>query len=578
MALLATGLNFLSSILLVPFMMLLLSIIFLASIGKSLGVRRLYVKVLLMIFEYGRKDIELAQNEKRKNKTDSEDEGYSEGVIESEVVTKNQSNTPLKDALKPNGLTNGHVKNGGNNLISREDRHILLPDPVNVPIVDEKSEEHISDDEIKERKVQEKISNFQLNTILDYTKAGMEAIIEDQVTSRFEAEELKNWNLLIRTNRGYEFISWKLTFIWLCGFFVRYFLLLPLRIIICFCGVMLLLITSPIVGTLPAGGLKRWLSNRIYLISSRVMIRSGSAVIRIHNKRWRPANGSICVANHTTPMDTTILSTDNCYSMVQWLTICTALVGYIPPGDFKRLVNKYVAIMCFGVLSRSISSVITYHNVENRPKEGGICVANHTSPIDVLTLMCDNCYSLIGQRHGGFLGILQRALARASPHIWFERSEVRDKKFVIKRLKEHTSDPKNPPILIFPEGTCINNTSVMQFKKGSFEVGTVIYPVAIKYDARFGDAFWNSSKYSMLHYLYMMMTSWAIVCDVWYLPPMQKKEGESSIDFANRVKSAIAKQGGLVDLVWDGQLKRYKAKKEWKERQQEEFSKRLKME
>lgn len=33
---------------------------------------------------------------------------------------------------------------------------------------------------------------------------------------------------------------------------------------------------------------------------------------------------------------------------------------------------------------------------------------------------------------------------------------------------------------MFPEGTCINNTSVMQFKKGSFEVGSVIYPVAIK--------------------------------------------------------------------------------------------------
>ena len=45
--------------------------------------------------------------------------------------------------------------------------------------------------------------------------------------------------------------------------------------------------------------------------------------------------------------------------------------------------------------------------------------------------------------------------------------------------------------MIFPEGTCINNTSVMQFKKGSFEVGGVIYPVAIKYDSKFGDAFWN---------------------------------------------------------------------------------------
>lgn len=57
---------------------------------------------------------------------------------------------------------------------------------------------------------------------------------------------------------------------------------------------------------------------------------------------------------------------------------------------------------------------------------------------------------------------------------------------------------------------------------------------------------------------------------------MYREEGETAIDFANRVKSVIAKQGGLVDLVWDGQLKRMKPKKEWKEKQQEEFTKRLK--
>lgn len=39
----------------------------------------------------------------------------------------------------------------------------------------------------------------------------------------------------------------------------------------------------------------------------------------------------------------------------------------------------------------------------------------------------------IGQRHGGFLGVLQRALARASPHIWFERSEVKDRSAVANR-------------------------------------------------------------------------------------------------------------------------------------------------
>lgn len=87
-----------------------------------------------------------------------------------------------------------------------------------------------------------------------------------------------------------------------------------------------------------------------------------------------------------------------CFGFLQvlWLTICTALVGYLPDGSVKQRINKKVSIMCFGILSNAISSLITYHNPENRPKNG-ICVANHTSPIDVLVLMCDNCYSLVGE-------------------------------------------------------------------------------------------------------------------------------------------------------------------------------------
>ena len=61
-------------------------------------------------------------------------------------------------------------------------------------------------------------------------------------------------------------------------------------------------------------------------------------------------------------------------------------------------------------------------------------------------------------------------------HVWFERSELRDRTAVGKRLRSHTKDPRNYPCLIFPEGTCINNTSVMQFKKGSFEATDRIYP------------------------------------------------------------------------------------------------------
>lgn len=91
---------------------------------------------------------------------------------------------------------------------------------------------------------------------------------------------------------------------------------------------------------------------------------------------------------------------------------------------------------------------------------------------------------------------------------------------------------------------------ICNFIKKRFFLLKIFASLKIQYDPRFGDAFWNSSRYSMLQYLYMMMSSWAIVCDVWYLPPMYKKEGERAIDFANRVKSVIARQGGLVDLQW----------------------------
>ncbi|XP_055314413.1 glycerol-3-phosphate acyltransferase 3 isoform X6 [Sitodiplosis mosellana] len=584
----------LSAVFNVPVLIGLLSIVFFASIGISLGVRRVYIKVLLQIFEYGRQNIENVRKKTHPliNRLDSEDERNVSGTaddtsdtVDGITTSKDQSFDPsgeFKKPLPPAELKpakrKSHKKHNsnGNTVISRDDALILVPHGVqNTDGFTFVRTPRGSDNENSDTETDHPV-DFHLATCLGYIRSGVEAIIEDEVTSRFEAEELKNWNLLTRTNRYHEFISWRLSIIWFIGFFIRYFILMPFRVIICFVGVNVAIVVFTLIGTIPNARLRKCVNDVLFKVAFRLMCRPLSAVVTFHNTQYRPNSSGFCVANHTSPMDVAILGADCTYSLVLWLTICTAAVGFLPDGDTKRKMVHNVLIHCFVFLSSALSAVINYHDIQNRPGKTGICVANHTSPIDVLVLMCDNCYSLIGQRHGGFLGLLQRALARASPHIWFERAESKDRMAVAQRLRQHVSDPNNPPILIFPEGTCINNTSVMQFKKGSFEVGGVIYPVAIKYDPRFGDPFWNSSKYSMMQYLFLMMTSWAIVCDVWYLPPMYQQEDESAIVFANRVKGVIAEQGGLVDLSWDGNLKRNKPKDEWKEKQQEEFTKRLK--
>ncbi|XP_048365955.1 glycerol-3-phosphate acyltransferase 3 [Sphaerodactylus townsendi] len=336
--------------------------------------------------------------------------------------------------------------------------------------------------------------DFELSDAFYYCKKGLEAIVEDEVTQRFTSEELVSWNLLTRTNVNFHYISLRLTVVWVIGVFVRYCLLLPLRVCLATIGIL-----SMIVGT--------------------------------------------------------------------------TLVGKLPNSEIKNRLSDVVHLTCSRILVRALSGTIYYHNKENKPQKGGICVANHTSPIDVIILTNDGCYAMVGQAHGGLMGVIQRSTVKACPHVWFERSEMKDRHLVTKRLREHIADRNKLPILIFPEGTCINNTSVMMFKKGSFEIGGTIYPVAIKYDPQFGDAFWNSSKYGIVSYLLRIMTSWAIVCNVWYLPPMTREEGEDAVHFANRVKSAIALQGGLTELSWDGGLKRDKVKKSFKEEEQKNYSK-----
>lgn len=101
-----------------------------------------------------------------------------------------------------------------------------------------------------------------------------------------------------------------------------------------------------------------------------------------------------------------------CVLQVWWLLACTAAVGCLPDGRVKQRVNSTLSLMCFNFLSRCISAVVTYHSPELRPRSG-ICVANHTSPIDVLVLMCDSRYSLVS-RGPCFLHLLSPLLSSAS--------------------------------------------------------------------------------------------------------------------------------------------------------------------
>ena len=225
-------------------------------------------------------------------------------------------------------------------------------------------------------------------------------------------------------------------------------------------------------------------------------------------------------------------------------------------GWERKCVELYAAAFVV-----SWTGVIRYHGP--RPSRGGhmggmVYVSNHTSMIDYLVLTQVSPFAVIQQKHKGWVGLLQRTAMNAIDCIEFNRTDIKDRHTVTERLKQHVADKSRLPLLIFPEGTCVNNKYCVMFKRGAFDLGVDVVPVAIKYNSLFVDAFWNSRRQSFSRHLCKLMSSWAVVADVWYMEPQRQRENETSIEFAERVRTMICKRAGLKAVPWDGMLKYYR--------------------
>ena len=177
------------------------------------------------------------------NSSDEGDSGFSPSPdISPYDCTDSSSSQSLLDSspkIDLQRLTSRH------NVISRKDNLILSPQDIpNNHQPQEIKNLNLTGSQLPENKTSvavellggKKISaatfqrEFELSDVLEYVKTGVASIIEDEVTQRFEGEELRSWNLLTRTNHKFRFINWKLSFFWCFGFFFRkVFILFPVK-------------------------------------------------------------------------------------------------------------------------------------------------------------------------------------------------------------------------------------------------------------------------------------------------------------------------------------------------------------
>ena len=244
-------------------------------------------------------------------------------------------------------------------------------------------------------------------------------------------------------------------------------------------------------------------------------------------------------------------------SLAGFFAVFFSAKALLPEGPRKlRVQRRLVRFMC-GMFVASWTGVVRFHGARPSDGPGRVWVANHTSMIDYIVLSSHSTFAAIMQLQPGWVGFLMKHVLDVLGCVWFDRTDAKDRHVVFSRMSAHVHDAHTTPLLVFPEGTCVNNEYCVMFKRGAFELGAAVHPVAIKYNKIFVDAFWNSKRQSFTAYLVRLMTSWAVVADVWFLEPQVRREGESADAFSSRVQGMIAARAGLRVVPWDGYLKYY---------------------
>ncbi|CDH49298.1 1-acyl-sn-glycerol-3-phosphate acyltransferase [Lichtheimia corymbifera JMRC:FSU:9682] len=225
--------------------------------------------------------------------------------------------------------------------------------------------------------------------------------------------------------------------------------------------------------------------------------------------------------------------------------------------ESNSMVATLVKWYCKGILF-SLGTMPRYIGEKPWLSEPHVFVANHTSYLDYIVASAHQYpHAVVMARHKGALGFLQNNGLNFLHSMTFDRANLYERKNLAESLRKHVSNPITwpNPMLIFPEGTCVNNKYTIRFQKGAFELGVKVCPIGIKYDRYWGDPYWDTRK-GFLNYAFYRMTRWITPVDIVFCTPQAPYDDEDPVMFGDRVKALISDTIGLENVDFNGMAKR----------------------
>jgi lysophosphatidylcholine acyltransferase/lyso-PAF acetyltransferase len=222
--------------------------------------------------------------------------------------------------------------------------------------------------------------------------------------------------------------------------------------------------------------------------------------------------------------------------------------GFDDSKPMSKIRQKFLVPV--GYLARFWLFLFGYYWVESTgtpctSKEARVLVcAPHSTFVDTLfiiyTFGCPSAISKAENKDYPLAGVFFRAIQA----IAVDRASREAKDAALEQLKQRCSNPEERPLMVFPEGTCTNRSSLITFKRGAFIAGQPVQPIVLEWPYCFFDPTWSAAGPNRLILVFRLLSQVYNRMRVHFLPVYYPNEEEKANPelFARNVRDVMAKK------------------------------------
>lgn len=241
--------------------------------------------------------------------------------------------------------------------------------------------------------------------------------------------------------------------------------------------------------------------------------------------------------------------------VIAWMLATIGLYGLSreelktkPLTGWRRQLRCAAAVMMRTLFLFGSFHLIRYKGELASPKDAPvICVAPHTAFYDSICVILFGPSAVVAKYETASLPFFGKLIDFTQP-IYVCREDPNSRQSTIKEIIERANSKEDwPQILIFPEGTCTNRTSLIQFKPGAFYPGVPIQPVLVRYPNKVDTVTWTWEGPDALHLLWRTLTQFHTYCEIEFLPVYHPSEEEKKDPklYARNVRNLMARELGI---------------------------------